>query len=137
MDEKLTKLYNECIKELKSIDINMEDSKKIGEITISLAKRKAKRYGCCKQSEPLSTYYHIEYRNHRRIKIYDVFMKHNIEISKWVLELNDDIIKNTITLTISITTSLTIIRIIGGKTTSAYYHFLCRLVWHTIKSKSI
>lgn len=96
MDEKLTKLYNECIKELKSIGINMEDSKKIGEITISLAKRKAKRYGCCKQSEPLSTYYHIEYRNHRRIKIYDVFMKHNIEISKWVFELNDDIIKNTI-----------------------------------------
>ena len=74
----------------------MEDSKKIGEITISLAKRKAKRYGCCKQSEPLSTYYHIEYRNHKRIKIYDVFMKHNIEISKWVLELNDDIIRNTI-----------------------------------------
>lgn len=68
MDEKLTKLYNGCIKELKSIGINMEDSKKIGEITISLAKRKAKRYGCCKQSEPLSTYYHIEYRNHRRIK---------------------------------------------------------------------
>ena len=96
MDEKLTKLYNGCIKELKSIGINMEDSKKIGEITISLAKRKAKRYGCCKQSEPLSTYYHIEYRNHRRIKIYDVFMKHDIEISKWVLELNDDIIKNTI-----------------------------------------
>jgi predicted SprT family Zn-dependent metalloprotease len=96
MDEKLTKLYNGCIKELKSIGINMEDSKKIGEITISLAKRKAKRYGCCKQLEPLSTYYHIEYRNHRRIKIYDVFMKHNIEISKWVLELNDDIIKNTI-----------------------------------------
>ena len=96
MDEKLTKLYNECIKELKSIGINMEDSKKIGEITISLAKRKEKRYGCCKQSEPLSTYYHIEYRNHKRIKIYDVFMKHNIEISKWVLELNDDIIRNTI-----------------------------------------
>ena len=32
MDEKLTKLYNGCIKELKSIGINMEDSKKIGEI---------------------------------------------------------------------------------------------------------
>lgn len=28
MDEKLTKLYNECIKELKSIGINMEDRKK-------------------------------------------------------------------------------------------------------------
>ena len=28
MEEKLTKLYNECIEELKSIGINMEDSKK-------------------------------------------------------------------------------------------------------------
>ena len=40
----------------------------------------------------------------------------------------NDIIKNNITLTINITTSLTMIRIIGGKTTSAYYHFLCELV---------
>ena len=30
-------------------------------------------------------------------------------------------IKNSITLTLNITTSLTIFRIIGGKTTSAYY----------------
>ena len=36
-----------------------------------------------------------------------------------------DIIKNSITLTINITTSPTILRIIGGKTTSAYHHFLC------------
>ena len=40
----------------------------------------------------------------------------------------NDIIKNSITLTINITTSLTIFRIIGGKTTSAYHHFLCQLV---------
>ena len=39
-----------------------------------------------------------------------------------------DIIKNSITLTINITTSPTIFRIIGGKTTSAYHHFLCWLV---------
>ena len=37
----------------------------------------------------------------------------------------NDIIKNSIALTINITTSPTIFRIIGGKTTSAYYHFLC------------
>ena len=96
MEEKLTKLYNECIKELKSIGINMEDSKKNGKITINIAKRKAKRYGCCKQSKPVITCYHIEYKNHRRRKVYDVFLKHDIEISKWVLDLNDDIIKNTI-----------------------------------------
>ena len=36
-----------------------------------------------------------------------------------------DIIKNSITLTINITTSPTKIRKIGGKTTSAYSHFLC------------
>ena len=96
MKEKLTKLYNECIEELKSIGINMEDSKKNGKITINIAKRKAKRYGCCKQSKPVITCYHIEYKNHRRRKVYDVFLKHDIEISKWVLDLNDDIIKNTI-----------------------------------------
>lgn len=96
MEEKLTKLYNECIEELKSIGIYMEDSQKIGKITINIAKRKAKRYGCCKQSKPVITCYHIEYKNHRRRKVYDVFLKHDIEISKWVLDLNDDIIKNTI-----------------------------------------
>ena len=36
-----------------------------------------------------------------------------------------DIIKNSITLTINITTLPTKIRKIGGKTTSAYHHFLC------------
>ena len=96
MEEKLIKLYNECLNELESIGIDMICNKKIGKINISLAKRKTKRYGCCKQSKPVITCYHIEYRNHRRVKVYDVFMKHDIEISKWVLDLNDDIIKNTI-----------------------------------------
>ena len=96
MDEKLIQLYNECLNELKSIGIDIICNKKIGEININLAKRKAKRYGCCKQSKPVITCYHIEYRNHRRIKVYDAFLKHDIEISKWVLDLNDDIIKNTI-----------------------------------------
>lgn len=40
----------------------------------------------------------------------------------------NDIIKNSITLTINITTLPTKIRKIGGKTTSAYHHFLCQLV---------
>ena len=49
----------------------------------------------------------------------------------------NDIIKNSITLTINITTSLTIFRIIGGNTTSVYYHFLCQPVQYTIYNKSI
>ena len=39
-----------------------------------------------------------------------------------------DITKNSITLTINITTFPTSNRKIGGKTTPAYYHFLCILV---------
>jgi len=39
-----------------------------------------------------------------------------------------DIIKNSITLTINITTLPTKIREIGGKTTSAYSHFLWELI---------
>lgn len=96
MNEKLENLYNECLDELKTIGIDIIGNEKIGEVSINLAKRNAKRYGCCKQSKPVVSCYHIERRNHRRIKIYDVFLKHDIEISKWVLDLNDDIIKNTI-----------------------------------------
>ena len=47
-----------------------------------------------------------------------------------------DIIKNSITLTINITTSPTIIRIIGGKTTSAYYHFLYLPIYNIFKLKT-
>ena len=76
MEEKLQKLYQECINELKAININVMDNPEVGEIDITIAKRNAKRYGCCKQ--------------------YERFNKHHIEISKWVMDLNDDIIKNTI-----------------------------------------
>jgi len=48
-----------------------------------------------------------------------------------------DIIKNSITLTINITTLPTKIRKIGGKTTSAYYHFLCILFYNIILNLSI
>ena len=41
----------------------------------------------------------------------------------------NDIIKNSITLTINITTLPTKIRKIGGKTTSTYSHFLCFTVY--------
>ena len=90
MEEKLQKLYEECINELKSINIiNFEE---VGEINIGFAKRKTKRYGCCKQEEPDKN---TAYRK-RRIIYYRKYKKHNIEISKWLMDLNDDIIKNTI-----------------------------------------
>lgn len=75
MEDKLEKLYSECLNELKTINLDFSDKKKFGEIDIKIAKRKSKRYGCCK---------------------YDKFNIRHIEISKWTMELNDDIIKNTI-----------------------------------------
>ena len=95
MEEKLNILFYNCVDELKSIGIDIKN-KDIGEITIELAKRNTKRYGCCKQELPDINYYHIEKRGKHRIKVYDKFQKHTIEISKWVMDLDDKIIKNTI-----------------------------------------
>ena len=50
MEEKLKKLYEECSKELKLININLED---VGKIDISFSKRNNKRYGFTK-SQSLS-----------------------------------------------------------------------------------
>lgn len=96
MEEKLIKLYEECIKELQSIKLDIINNELLGEIDIKLAKRNSKRYGCCKQEDPDKRYYHISKIGRRKIKQYDVFKKHHIEISKWVLDLDDSIIKNTI-----------------------------------------
>lgn len=96
MEEKLIKLYNECIAELNSVKIDIVNNSNIGKIDIKLAKRNSKRYGCCKQEEPDRNYYHIIKRGRRKIKQYDNFKKHHIEISKWVMELDESIIKNTI-----------------------------------------
>ena len=93
MEEKLVDLYKKCISELNGIGLNLAN---IGEIDIKIAKRSSKRYGCCKQEEPDKEYYHYAKRSYRRIKVYDRFKKHHIEVSKWVMDLNDDIIKNTI-----------------------------------------
>lgn len=89
---KLYELYGECVSELNSIGIDILDEKKIGKIDISFAKRKVKRYGCCKNEDPDKS---TAYRVKRRI-YYKKFNTHHIEISKWLMELNDDIIKNTI-----------------------------------------
>jgi len=93
LEKKLNKLYKECLKELKSINIDMAEC---GEITISFSKRNSKRYGCCKQEEPdLSTRYYEKIGRRRYIR-YRKYAKHNIEISKWLMDLDDKIIKNTI-----------------------------------------
>lgn len=92
MNEKLNKLFYECIKELEKIGIDILNEDKIGKIDISISKRKVKRYGCCKQEEPdKNTVYYLNGR-----KYFKKFNKHLIEISSWLMELNDEIIKNTI-----------------------------------------
>lgn len=95
MQNKLERLYNDCIKELKSIKIDITNPL-VGDIDIRFSKGNPKRYGCCKQEDPDKDYYHIV-RKGKNISIkYDRFKKHHIEISKWVMSLNDEIIKNTI-----------------------------------------
>lgn len=96
MEAKLQKIYNECVQELKSIGIDISNSDKIGTIDISISKRNNKRYGCCKQEEPDSSSKYIERVGRKRIIKYAKFNKHHIEISPWLLELDEDIIKNTI-----------------------------------------
>lgn len=95
MQQKLDVLYKECINELKSINLDVSEEN-VGKITIQIAKRNNKRYGCCKQEEPDDKYKVIKKVGKRRIVKYERFNKHTIEVSKWVLELNDEIIKNTI-----------------------------------------
>lgn len=95
MQNKLERLYNDCIKELKSIKIDITNPL-VGDIDIRFSKGNPKRYGCCKHEDPDKDYYHIV-RKGKNISIkYDRFKKHHIEISKWVMSLNDEIIKNTI-----------------------------------------
>ena len=96
MQEKLEKIYSECVRELKSIEIDISDSRKVGTIEISISKRNNKRYGCCKQDEPDIKTKHIEKIGKRKVVRYEKYNKHYIEISPWVLELDKDIIKNTI-----------------------------------------
>lgn len=93
--EKLQKLYKTCISELKSIGLNI-NHENVGKINIQLSKRCNKRYGCCKQEEPDEKYKVITKVGRRKIIKYEKFNKHTIEISKWVLDLDDDIAKNTI-----------------------------------------
>lgn len=92
MEERLQKLYKQCINELKLINLDFMDEEKFGKIDIKFARKNAKRYGCCKQENPDKS---TIYRKNRKI-YYRKFNKHIIEISQWLMELNEDIIKNTI-----------------------------------------
>ena len=92
MEEKLNRLYKECIKELNVVGIDILDERYYGKIDISISKRNNKRYGCCRQEEPDKRYKVITKRGRRNIIRYERFNKHHIEISKWVLELEDNCI---------------------------------------------
>lgn len=96
MEEKLNKLYHECIEELKSIGLNIANNPEIGEITIEFSNRSVKRYGCCKQENPDKTTMHRKRKGRTIYITYDRYLKHKIEISRWVMDLDDKIIKNTI-----------------------------------------
>lgn len=92
MKSKLNRLFEEAKKELCSIGIDFNKKEIFGEINIEIAKRKCKRYGCCKQEDPNpKTAYFV-----KRRKYYRQYFKHTIEISSWLMDLNDEIIKNTI-----------------------------------------
>lgn len=95
MKDKLEKLYKDCIKELKTINIDI-DNPLIGEIDIKIAKRNSKRYGCCKQEVPVINHSHLVKSKHGISIRYDRYKKHHIEISKWVMDMDEKIIKNTI-----------------------------------------
>lgn len=96
MEEKIHKLYEKCVIELKEIGIDVLDEKRVGKIEIGISKRNNKRYGCCKQEEPDKSYKTIVRTGLRKTIRYEKFQKHYIEISPWVIQLDDEIIKNTI-----------------------------------------
>ena len=96
MEEQLQKIYCQCLQELKQIGISFEDNIQFGTIEIALSNRSKKRYGICKQEQPDVTTRYIEKQGRKRIVKYERYRKHKIEISTWVMELDENIIKNTI-----------------------------------------
>lgn len=95
MSRSLNELYNECIIELKSIGVNIF-SDDIGRIEIGISKRNNKRYGVCKQEEPDEKSRYIDRIRGNKFFKYGRYNFHRIEISPWVMKLDESIIKNTI-----------------------------------------
>lgn len=87
MKEKLKNLYNECIKELNSIGIEFNGK----DISIKICTKSKRRYGCCRPE--ITKKNNVFEKKCRKINDFD---KYTIEISDWVLQLDDDTIKNTI-----------------------------------------
>lgn len=96
MEEKLIQLYNNCIEELTSIGIDILNKDIVGDIDIKISNRALKIYGCCKQENPDKKYKFVKKYKNRKVITYEKYLKHHIYISKWVLDLDDKIIKNTI-----------------------------------------
>lgn len=96
LQSKLQILYNECLSELEAIGIDMKDNNIIGNIDVTISTRASKRYGCCKQENPDKKYKITSHKGNHKIIKYEKFKTHHIEISNWVMQLNDNIIKNTI-----------------------------------------
>ena len=96
MDDKLKTLFSECVYEFNKLGIDILNEKEYGEIKINISKRNNKRYGCCRQENPDINYKTITKRGYKRIISYEKFNKHYIEISPWVMALDNNIIKNTI-----------------------------------------
>lgn len=94
-NEKLQEVYLQTIAELNLIGFDFS-KEKVGDIEIKISARNNKRYGCCKQLEPDNAYKIIEKRGRAKYIKYEKYNKHQIEISRWVLDLDDTIIKNTI-----------------------------------------
>ena len=90
--EKLKKLYSKCIEELKNIGITFENEK----IIILISKRNNKRYGCCKPSNPDLNYKQVIHKGWKTYTRYQHYYQYTIEISPWLMELEETIIKNTI-----------------------------------------
>ena len=76
MEEKLEQLYKECLEELKKVGLDLENEKEYGKIDIKIAKRNAKRYGCCKQEAPDKS---SEFWQNGKLQ-YGKFNIHHIEI---------------------------------------------------------
>ena len=87
MEEKLEKLYKECIDELEKIDIHILDEKMYGKIDINLSNKSPKRYGCCKQECPDKKYKKVRKYKNRKVISYQKFKLHHIYVSRWVMEL--------------------------------------------------
>ena len=82
MEEKLKKLYIECVEELNKLGIDILNEKKYGKISISVSKRNNKRYGCCKQEDPDRAYKTVSKIGRRRTIRYEKYNKHKIEVGK-------------------------------------------------------